>query len=621
MTTVPALQAEVIDVWSRAASKYRIRAALMLLILAALFAGLCCFTFWLRTGVLAPWESDSYLEILRDSFRPTGINQITLSDFLSRPIPVQEVPVHALIMGILFASLCSIPILVSILYRLPFSVLFAAMVFSLAAMPWLGITVLIGCTLASMGQFRFRFRYASALIGLTPTAIYFVTASWQPAGTVSAMSENQALVYAPWVLAMLSSCIICAVALAIARIINFRPGGMPPVLALLFAVPVMLFHVYVGRDELEYRILENQFGRSPNSAFSPVDIGQLARQAATARWSDTGSGSYDALYEEIYRNARSSVLERMEQKRLDATISFDRFTELFPQSRRVPDVLFLKARALDMRVDLARLESSGQAQFRSDMPSAASRQTWQTLIERFPTYPGTATALHRLAILSASDGDIANALRLLETLVRSFNSDTTDNSNDTQPESVVGSAFKRTPRTPELQIDVLLNVERAQSMREMLLICRDDKPLPYVELFGARADGSNPLILPVQLLLRLDRVHPAYARNLRHIASVFPDSHAAGFVAIREAEIVADERAQLKLLRDTVDRLSGRPECAEALFALADALLAGNRIDEAERLFEQILETHSESEWARRARARLTALEIVLIIDAGGQTQ
>lgn len=621
MTTIPVSQIEVIDVWSRTASKYRIRAALMLVILAALFAGLCCFTFWLRTGVFAPWESDSYLDILRDSFRPTGINQITLSDFLSRPIPVQEVPVHALIMGILFASLCSIPILVSILYRLPFSVLFAAMVFSLAAMPWLGITVLIGCTLASMGQFRFRFRYASALIGLTPTAIYFVTASWQPDGTESAMSENQALVYAPWVLAMLSSCIICAVALAIAKIINFRPGGMPPVLALLFALPVMLFHAYVGRDELEYRILENLYGRSPSSAFSPVDIGQLARQAATARWSDTVSGSFDALYDEIYQNARSSVLERMEQKKLDAAISFDRFTELFPNSRRVPDVLFLKARALDMRVDLVRLEGSGQAQFRSDMPTTASRQTWQTLVERFPAYPGTATALYRLAVLSASDGDFDTAIQLLDTLYRNFSLETTENSPSTQAESVVGSAFKRAPKTSELQIDVLLNVDRALTLREMLLICRNDEPRSYIEIFGTRADGSNPMIRPVQLLLRLDRVHPGYGRNLHHIAAAFPDSHAAGFVAIREAEIAPDERTQLKLLRDTVEKLSGRPECAEALFALADALLAGNRIDEAERLFEQIVEAYPASEWARRARGRLTAMEIVLVIDAGGNTE
>ncbi len=108
-------ETQIVDVWSRTARRYRIRAALMLLLLSVLFAGLCCFTFWLRTGDAMPWTNPIYQETLSKSFTPWATDQITLSDFLTRPIPVQEVPVHALIMGLQFASLCSIPILVAIL--------------------------------------------------------------------------------------------------------------------------------------------------------------------------------------------------------------------------------------------------------------------------------------------------------------------------------------------------------------------------------------------------------------------------------------------------------------------------------------------------------------------------
>ncbi|MCC7314768.1 MAG: hypothetical protein IT419_08080, partial [Planctomycetes bacterium] len=250
-----------VDVWSRTAPKYRRRAVLMLCLLALLFAGLCCFMFWLRTGAYAPWLYSGYAELMYRSFNPSGQEQVTLSQFLLFPISVDAVPIHSVIVGLLFASTCSIPILVAILYRLPFSILFAAMVIFLAAMPWLGLTVLFGCVLASLPRFRFSFRFASALLGLVPVGIYFVSASWEPAGSSGVPIENKALMYAPWVLAILTSCVICALALAIARLIDYRPGGVPPVLAVVFAVPVVLFHTQVGRDELEFRILEHDLGR------------------------------------------------------------------------------------------------------------------------------------------------------------------------------------------------------------------------------------------------------------------------------------------------------------------------------------------------------------------------
>ncbi len=139
----------VVDVWSRTAPKYRLRAVLMLLLLALLFAGLCCFTFWLRTGVYLPWEYAGYARLMQHSFNPSGPDQITLSQFLSTPISVEIVPIHSVIVGLLFASICSVPILVAILYRFPSSIIFAGMVCFLAAMPWLGLTVLAGCALAA----------------------------------------------------------------------------------------------------------------------------------------------------------------------------------------------------------------------------------------------------------------------------------------------------------------------------------------------------------------------------------------------------------------------------------------------------------------------------------------
>src|SRR6185436_2898612 len=85
-----------VDVWSRTSPHHRRQAIGMLFVLALLFAGLCCFTFWLRTGHYFPLFDDNYGSLMKKSFDPTGANQITLSHFLTYPISVQRVPIHAL---------------------------------------------------------------------------------------------------------------------------------------------------------------------------------------------------------------------------------------------------------------------------------------------------------------------------------------------------------------------------------------------------------------------------------------------------------------------------------------------------------------------------------------------
>ncbi|MBK8269442.1 MAG: hypothetical protein IPK83_14505 [Planctomycetes bacterium] len=436
-----------------------------------------------------------------------------------------------------------------------------------------------------------------------------MTASWEPGGTPSPMAENHALLYAPWVLAMLSSCIICALGLAIAKLINYRPGGMPPVLILLFAIPVLLFHSFVGRDELEFRILENEFGRSSSSVFAPVDIGALAQQAASARWSQTSSGSFDTLFDEIYGQTRTGILDRIEQKRLDAVTLCDAFIERFPQSQHIPDVLFLKARTLDLRIDLAKLERKRLAEFRADLPSPASRQTWLTLSERFPTYTGSATALYRLAILAACAGDFSESIHYLETIGRRFSAMPEELRGGEFTESVVGSAFKRSTTLTNFQADVVLHIERAEALREIIEYGRLDTPRRLSEVFVSTPDESDEWVRPVQLFLRLDPSNPDYKYNLTHLAECFPNSNAAGYIEIRLAGFESSPENRIEQLRLLANCLTAEEGGAEARFMLADALHESNAIEPAKRVFSTLKQAHSESIWSKRAAKRLKSME------------
>ena len=605
-------QVPILDVWSRTARRYRVRAVLMLLLLALLFAGLCCFTFWLRTGVYTPWSYGGYAELIGRSFNPTGADQITLSDFLSSPIRVQDVPVHALIMGLLFASLCSIPILVAILYRIPFSALFAAMVVFLAAMPWLGITVMIGCILTSVGPFRFTFRYASALVGLIPIAVYFVMASWEPSDAPSKLIRHQALLFAPWVLALLGSCVICAVALAIARLINYRPGGIPPVLAMLFATPALLFHSQVGRDELEYRILEREIGPGSSSYFATVNIGEAADLTARQRRSETKGSSDDDISKRFLREKQQRILFQVERDRQRAVARCDAFLEHFPTSRHVPEVLYLKGRAQNCRVDKSRLEQDQPAEFRFDLPNRASWRPWKTLIEQFPESDFGAVASFNLAVLKAREGDLDGAIASLERLVEQLTMTRSATRPARKGETVVDRAFQRSPASQGLGINLDALVQRAAQLRELLSACRNDSAKPISALFGPRADGSDVLVRPVQLLMWLDPADPLYEANLMSIIRLFPDSEAAAFAEVRLGLVGQDLTPRIRRFRDAAQALAGRPSGAMALFYLGEALQDASRLGGAKAVYEDLIAAYPQTCWDREARRRISALSILL---------
>jgi outer membrane protein assembly factor BamD (BamD/ComL family) len=606
----PGSELQLVDVWSRTSPKHRRLAVLMLLLLAVLFAGLCCFTFWLRTGSYGPWQDDGYWDLMARSFRPAGGNQVTLNNFLSAPISVQDVPIHGVIMGVLFATLSSMPLLVAILYRFPSSVIFAVMVMFLASMPWLGITVLIGCGLTALRPFRFSFRYASALLGLVPVAVYFVSASWEPAGSQISLTQHRALLYAPWVLALLGSCLICALALAITKLIGYRPGGIPSVLAMLFAIPVFLFHTQVGQDELEYRVLEQEIGPGSSTLFRRVDLKEEAARAATRRWSETRGESFDEIYRAMLEQEMADATEQEQADRLRAVDRCNGFMERFPTSRHIPDVLYLKGQAQDQRMQKMNLVNHLRAEYRCDIPANASRSTWETLEKEFPRAGVTAMASYKLAILRARDGDLGRAIDSLGKLLERFDAAQTTQAAEAATERTT-SVFRKAPASTDLGAEAAVVVKQARRLREMLIACRQDETRQFSEVFGPLSARSDFEVHPVQVLLWLDDSDPHYRANLEGIARCFPDSETAGYVEVRLAMLEPAISRRIQRFQQVSQALAGRPSAAEALFCLGDARQDDSILDEAKTAFDQLVKSYPESCWAVEAKERLSSLPML----------
>jgi len=590
-----------LDVWSRTAPKYRRRAVVLLAVTLLMFAGLCCFTFWLRTGQYVPWaDAETYYDLMWKSVNPVSTDQVTLRDFLLFPISVEQVPIQWVVMGLLLASLSSIPILVAILYRFPASVAFAGLVGGVAAMPWLGLTVLFGCAISSLRPFRLSFRYASALLGLIPVAIYFVSATREP-DAVALATPFRAKLAAPWVLAVLGSCIICAIALAAAKLINYRPGGIAPLLAILFAAPVVLFHRQVGRDELEYRILESQVGPGNRHVFINRSLSDEARREAIARLS--GQTGFNAIYEALLRDHKDGVFEIESANRQWVEERCEAFLRRFrnTNSRYLPNVLFLKGRAMDMRADLALLHADPRTallQFHADVPSNQSRPVWESLVQTFPHSELAAHALYQLAQLDAREGRLDEAMAGLERLLERFGDDRWQKSSFDEPATI----FTKTPAWSSLGFDPAAPLRQGRRLRELIQGSRNDP-----------AFGEAPLCE----FLSLNPRDPNFTDNVIRLIFKYPGAAVEPALAVQLALRDASISRAIEGLRQLSDAFDNSPLQAEVLYHLAQMLEQAGRLAEAGEVFKRLSVRHALSCYALDARRRLSALSILVSQNGG----
>jgi outer membrane protein assembly factor BamD (BamD/ComL family) len=499
---------------------------------------------------------------------------------------------------------------VAILYRFPFSVIFTLMVIFLSGLPWMGLTVLVGCVLASLKPFKFSFRYASALVGLIPVALYFVMASWEPAGSAVKSVQNKALLYAPWVLALLSSCVICAVVLALAKLINYRPGGVSPVLAALFAVPVLLFYAYVGRDELDFRILESQIGPQNPTMFAAIDVGAAAHLAATRQWSRLSGESYDAIHRRLLEEGIAEGLQQTEIDRNRAVELCEEFIRQFSKSRHVPSVYFLKGQAQDQRIQRNKLLLAHRIEYRNDLPSPASLHTWETIREKFPDNELSVLALYKLSILEARAGRLDQAVDLLSELLGVFDP-ASASSRPAAPEVEGAVTIFLRSEPSAMRVDRKLLLLQARRLREMLLFCRADSPRAYNEVFAAGAATAEKQVHPAQLLLCLDDTDPLYAANLQTLARTFPNSHTTDYVRIRRTLLETAVSRRILQFRHLATELAGSPAGAEALYHLGEVLQEDSLMDEARTQYQELTRQYPESCWTQEAKERLSSLSMI----------
>jgi tetratricopeptide (TPR) repeat protein len=581
-----------------------VRAVILLAVNVLLFAGVGAFAYWLRSGQFFAPVQDGYLSSLAQAFSGVGQADVSLGALLIGPISVQDVPMLIPIVGLLMAALIAIPILVAILYRFWSSLPFIAVVGLIAVMPWLAITLLGACILASLRPFRTRYRFVSALIGLVPAIVYLILA-WK--GTHDAVvgridPVDSIKFVAPWVLAIVASAAVFAIVLAIAKLVDYRPGAVTPLLALMFGLPVGLFEQHVGRDELHYRLLE----ALDKEYFADVNGSKDWYTAARSAWErhPPPRPSWQAVQRMAEKKWLFEVASdispyenELAQHQVEIAERCDEFHRFFPDSRYMPNALFIRARAWDRRVDLEEFRRTKWIRFYDDFPSPASRESWQILLANRPDSVPGAVARLRLALLEAREGDVDRALDKLSQIIVKFDAGaqlpepSPKQPDKSGPLAVLASeAAEATLKIPLQR--VVLDAHRLHD----LLAANRDPLYGYEPLTGRRRADEF-----AYGFLDLDPRSARYLDSLAALVREYPNCQIEDNIALEITRAEPDPQARAAALKGLVARFPSGDAVPEALLQLGLAYKALGRQQEAADALARLMQSFPASVWARQA--------------------
>ncbi|MFH1747872.1 MAG: hypothetical protein ABIG44_12625 [Planctomycetota bacterium] len=596
----------IVDVWSRTEPKYRIRAILLLLLNLVLFCGLCIFTHWLHFGRAFDFSRDGYLAPMKF----WGEQTQNLNDFVLYPISVEQTPMHGVVLGLLVASIVAVPISVAILYRFPYALPFAAAVLVFAHMPWMALTLVGCCILAAVKPFRLSFRFGAALVGMLPVILYLYLATRgmpHQIGTYAYPSQKL-LLAAPWILALIAASAMLGTILAISRIVNYRPGAVAPVMAIMFATPAILFKFGVGVDEVHYRILEAEYG--PRAArFVTRDVSDRLLDMLRARMDDPAhrtemlsvfAGRVEPLLAQHERLTHELWCEFLADRR-DAYEACRDFIADHPNSRYIPSVLCIQGRVLDLRLDARKslpLNAPPRREIYSDYPHVQSQETWLALLSGHSDSTFAVAARLRLAQLALRRGEVAPALNFLAELEALPTTEYAATQAATQPANR-GWLRGALPET-SLAFEPEPYMREARRLRELILANRND---PHY--------GQAPL----RELANLDPHRPTYREQLLRLADRYRDSLLYDNLVVHWAAGLGERDDRAAALGACIRDFPDGDALAEAMFRLAELEIQNRGPDQETRRqagiarMRELVSRFADTHWGSLAVERLHILQ------------
>jgi hypothetical protein len=278
----------------------------------------------------------------------------------------------------------------------------------------------------------------------------------------------------------------------------------------------------------------------------------------------------------------------------------------FPESRYAVNALFIKARALDTKIDAGEFRRTKWVRFYDDFPDSASRPTWRKIAEARPDTLLGAVASLRLAQLDARNGLVERAIDRLETLLRGLGAVSEAEASQNNTGSALTDLWQRNAPESSLGISrerVLLEADR---MRNLLVANRD--PLyGYEPIHGPRRPAAGPSFG----LLDLDPRAERYAEKLQRLKDAYPNCQIEDNIDLEIAKTTEPLTDQIAALRRCLEIFPDRDAVPEALFRLGVAYKVAGQTRNSETTFIRLFNECPDSVWTAQAAHYTTGRAVV----------
>ena len=351
-----------------------------------------------------------------------------LGQFVTTGVSIFEYPWQILVLGLLMGILAVVPVLISQLMSVSYSLPFILAVVFLANLPGFATFLFVSCVAAACRPLRFRSRFIAIALCIAPQLFY-----WGLFGGAKGVEPIKwGFSFAPWICAWLVCLAITGLVLGIGHFTRYRPGLVWIFIAVFLLIAFITFEVRIGFDELDYQLyvaknnpeqisqfrdhsitealdntITNPVVRNYLSGFFyPTDPIQLRAELKMEIQNQLSNDRWPSWFivppEMQYQTARQWLFEQ-----------YNLFISRRPKSRRMPIALYYKALFSECSPDIEALGQREVLCFYSDYPYERSRETWYRLYAQFGDSPESIEARWRIAMHWAGQARFEQADQLL----------------------------------------------------------------------------------------------------------------------------------------------------------------------------------------------------------------
>jgi len=372
-------------------------------LLTILVYGISCL-FWSKMATGSFWSFEIEAVTTQEFWR--------LDQSLITGVSIFEYPWQIIVLGLLMGILAITPVLISQLMSFEYSLPFILEIILLANLPGFAICLFISCFAVACRPLRFRSRFISVVLCITPQLIY-----WGYFGGARGVEPNEwGFSFAPWICAWIDCLIISGLVLGIGHFTRYRPGLVWIFTCLTLIVAVVVFELTIGFDELDYQLYIAKNNPELVSEFHDHNITETLDRTVK----DPAVQKYvQGFFYTIDPTARRTEIKRQIQiqlsydrwptwfevpqelnyqaKRKELFEQYDLFIKKRPNSRRMSIALYFNALLSEYNLDIRTLDEQEVLRFYSDYPNDRATEIWYALYRDFGNSPESIEARWRIA--------------------------------------------------------------------------------------------------------------------------------------------------------------------------------------------------------------------------------